>query len=402
MTDGSGDSSESASPSEQERALTDTAAGGPAEPARVIVPRWIQLVVLPLSVLFFWEIARAAGKVLVVFIVAGVIALILNPVVALVQRPRIPRGVAVLVVYLAFFLAVVGAGLLLANPVSNQVGVFVHNVPHLVKDANHTLAKAQVELNHHGLHVTFIKPGKTALGTVGEKITKSLSKIVSFSGGLLTEVISAGIGLVLVLVLSIYMLVYGERIGALARRLMPPGSGATDDDYPTLVQRAVSRYIGGQLLFSVIMGTTAGVALYIFGVIGLFPAGKTYALAFGAFLAVMELIPYLGPILGAIPPIIVALVADPIQAVWVALLFVGLQQFEGHIVAPQIFGHTLRINPLLVIFGLLLGEQLYGLIGVIIALPVLAVLRETLLYLSRHLTFEPWARSGERSSGTLL
>ncbi len=207
--------------------------------------------------------------------------------------------------------------------------------------------------------------------------------------------------MVLVLVLSIYMLVYGERIGALARRVMPPGSGETADDYPTLVQRAVSRYIGGQLLFSVIMGTTAGVALYIFGVLGIFPAGKTYALAFGAFLAVMELIPYLGPILGAIPPIIVALFADPIQAVWVALLFVGLQQFEGHIVAPQIFGHTLRINPLLVIFGLLLGEQLYGFIGVIVALPVLAVLRETLLYLSRHLTLEPWGRSGERSSGTL-
>ena len=75
-----------------------------------------------------------------------------------------------------------------------------------------------------------------------------------------------------------------------------------------------------------------------------------------------------------------------------ALLFVGLQQLEGHVVAPQIFGHTLRINPLLVIFALLLGLQLYGIVGALIALPILSVLRETVVYLSRHVELEPWDR----------
>ena len=74
----------------------------------------------------------------------------------------------------------------------------------------------------------------------------------------------------------------------------------------------------------------------------------------------MELVPYVGPILGALPPVLVALFTKPISAVWVTLLFVGLQQLEGHFVAPQIFGHTLRINPLLVIFALLLGLQVQG------------------------------------------
>ena len=69
---------------------------------------------------------------------------------------------------------------------------------------------------------------------------------------------------------------------------------------------------------------------------------------------------------------------------WVTLLFVGLQQLEGHIVAPQIFGHTLRINPLLVIFALLLGLQLMASSGALIALPILSVLRETAVYLGRH------------------
>jgi putative heme transporter len=402
VAEGLKDASAAAPPDEQERELADSepegteagAAGAEApEPPRLIVPRWVQLVLLPIGLLLLWAIAKAAGKVLLVFVVAAVIALILNPVVALVQRPRIPRGLAVLVVYLAFFLALVGAGFLLANPVSKQVRTFVNDVPHLVKEANRRLADLEGELNDDGLHVHFIKQGKTALQTIQDKAAKSLSKIVSFSGALLTEVVTAGIQLVLVFVLSVYMLVYGERIGSLVRRVMPRGSGEPADDYPTLVQRAVSRYVGGQLLFSLIMGTTAGIALYIFGLIGIFPAGKTYALAFGAFLAVMELIPYIGPILGAVPPIIVALFSEPIQALWVALLFVGIQQFEGHVVAPQIFGHTLRINPLVVIFGLLLGEQLYGFVGVLVALPVLAILRETVLYLRRHLAFEPWERS---------
>ena len=75
------------------------------------------------------------------------------------------------------------------------------------------------------------------------------------------------------------------------------------------------------------------------------------------------------------------------------LTFIGLQQLEGHVVAPQIFGHTLRINPLLVIFALLLGLQVHGIIGALIALPILSVLRETAVYLHRHLSLEPWNRS---------
>jgi predicted PurR-regulated permease PerM len=157
------------------------------------------------------------------------------------------------------------------------------------------------------------------------------------------------------------------------------------------VQRAVSGYVRGQLLFSAIMGVSAGVALWIFGAIGIFPLGQTYAFAFGLFFGLMELVPYVGPVLGALPPVIVALVQDPLTALWVVLLFVALQQLEGHVVAPNVFGRALRLNPLLVILALLLGGQIYGFVGALVALPIAAVLRETVVYLRRHLVFEPWA-----------
>jgi predicted PurR-regulated permease PerM len=382
-------------PSELEREVVPDSPELPpkAEPPRAIVPRWVQLVLLPVALFALWALAKAAGKVLLLFVIAALIALILHPAVAFVQRPRVPRGLAVLIVYVAFFLTLVGIGFLLANPISNQVRTFTDNLPHIVREANKTIANVQNELDRRGVHLEIVKQGKTALQSIQDKVAKSASKFVSFGGSLLTEAASAIFDLVLVFVLSVYMLVYGDRIGRLVRCGMPDGDGTPADDYPTLVQHAVSRYVGGQLAFSVLMGASAGLSLYVFGLIGIFPDGRKYALAFGLFYGVMELVPYVGPILGAVPPVLVAVFTDPIVGLWVALLFVGLQQLEGHVIAPQIFGHTLRINPLLVIFALLLGLQLHGIVGALIALPILAILRETVVYLSRHIELEPWDRT---------
>jgi predicted PurR-regulated permease PerM len=386
-------------PTREEEGLAGAPDESPTPPPRAVVPRWVQLVLLPLALVAAWAIAKAAGKVLVLFIIAALIALILNPAVGFVHRSRVPRGLAVLAVYLAFFLALAGIGFLLANPISHQVQRFSENLPKLEREANHQLAVFERTLNRNGIHVKIVKPGKTALQSITDKVSKSAGKFASFGTALLTEVANAIFDLILIFVLSVYMLLYGPEIGRLARRLMPVGDGSKADDYPVLVQRAVSRYVGGQLLFSFIMGFSAGVSLYIFGITGIFPDGEKYAVAFGVFYGIMELIPYIGPILGAIPPVLVALFTDPISAVWLVLLFIGLQQLEGHVIAPQVFGHTLRINPLVVIFALLLGLQVHGVIGALVALPILSVLRETAVYLSRHITFEAWTERTHSGTG---
>ena len=228
---------------------------------------------------------------------------------------------------------------------------------------------------------------------------KGSGDVVSFGRDLVQRLVEGAFALILVLVVSVYMLLYAESIGRLVRQVMPLGDGTPEDDFPIRAQKAVSSYVRGQLLFSVIMGTTAGIALYILGVLGIFPDGRSYALFFGVFFGLMELIPYVGPVLGAVPPIIVALLQDPLTAVWVALLFLGLQQIEGHVVAPQVFGFSLRLNPIIVIFALLFGAEAYGIIGALIALPLVAVLRETVVYLNRHLEFEGWAPRPRAESG---
>ena len=363
----------------------------PARVEPVVVPRWVQLVALPLAILGLWALLRAAGPVLLVFLVAAVIALILNPLVKLIQRRvRLPRGLAIAAVYVGFFAAVVGLVAVLIDPVSNQVEAFQKDVPGLIDSANASLANFQSWLDDRGIGVEIKAQGETALETLRDNVLQGSGDLLSFTQDLLRRIVEAGFALVLVIVISVYMLLYGDRIGGVARAGVPPGDGTPEDDFPIRVQKAVSGYVRGQLLFSLIMGTSAGVALWIVGAIGLFPDGKTYALFFGAFFGLMELVPYVGPVLGAIPPILVALLQDPLTAVWVALLFLALQQLEGHVVAPQVFGHTLRINPLLVIFALLIGGQLYGIVGAFVALPLAAVARETSIYLRRHLVLEPW------------
>src|SRR5439155_18472202 len=100
---------------------------------------------------------------------------------------------------------------------------------------------------------------------------------------------------------------------------------------------------------------------------------------------------YVGPAIGAFPPVLIAaLSGHPLDSVWLIIAFVVLQQLEGHVVAPQVFGQALRINPLLVIFALLLGGEVAGFIGAFIALPIAAIVRETIVYMRRHLVFQRW------------
>ena len=108
-------------------------------------------------------------------------------------------------------------------------------------------------------------------------------------------------------------------------------------------------YVRGQILFSLIMGASAALSLYIFGLLGHLPGRQDVCVFFGAFYGLMEFIPYIGPIIGPLPAVLVALFNDPISAVWVIILFIALQQLEGHLVAPQVFRISLRINPILII-----------------------------------------------------
>jgi predicted PurR-regulated permease PerM len=363
---------------------------------RIAIPRWIQLVGLPLLLLLGWTLANTVGRAVFLFVVAGLIALLLNPVVRALGRIWIPRGIAIAIVYLSFVAAATFCVIALATVGTDRVRTTADRVNnYFTKDnlhhrtgAERDVYRLQIWLNTH--HLERIKIRKQGLEFVRSINIKGVtSKAIHLIEGAALSAIEILFSIVLVVVVSIYMLLDMHRLGAAIDRRFPPKNGSPP--LLTQLEQALAGYVKGQLLLSLIMGFSAGLGLWLFGAIGLVPGFDRYALYFGLWVAFTELIPYLGPWLGALPPFFYALVIHPIAALWVALLFLGIQQVEGHIVVPKVMGNALRLHPLLVIFGLLAGAEIYGILGVFIALPLLAVLRALWEFFAERVALETWA-----------
>ena len=138
------------------------------------------------------------------------------------------------------------------------------------------------------------------------------------------------------------------------------------------------------------MGASVGVAMWILSLVGAFPSGGRYALFFGVWAGLMEAIPYLGPVLAAVPPSVVAVFDSPLSALWVIITFILIQEVEGHILVPVIMGSRFRVHPLVVIFAILAGGEIHGITGMLIAIPLIPLVKETWLFFRPRLQFEGW------------
>ena len=377
-------------------------------PPRIEVPRWIQLVGLPLLLVLTWVVATAAGHVVFLFLVAALVALLLDPIVRGLQRTHLPRGLSVAIVYLSFAaalgLVIVSVATLVVGETKTAASRFNDYFTNRHHGAGQTSADRDVDrlqrwLNTHHLKSVDVQArGHRIVRQIRQRdVGKYTNKIVSFVEGAALSIGKTLFSVVLLFVVSIYMLLDMQRFGRAIDRRYPPRPG----EQPLLrsIEHALASYVRGQVLLSLIIGTTAGIGLWIFAAVGLLPHAEQYALLFGAVVAVTEIIPYLGPWLGALPPFVYALVVHPLSALWVALLFLGIHQIEGHIVVPNVMGNALRLHPLLVIFGLATGAEVYGLPGALIALPLLAVARAVWEFFADRIKFEPWSSGRDAAGG---
>jgi predicted PurR-regulated permease PerM len=376
-----------------------TAPAGP--PPRIQIPRWIQLVGLPLLVFFLWLFASAAGHAVLLFVIAALIALLLDPVIRTLGAFKIRRGLSVAFVYLTFAASLALVILTIATVVVGQTKTAAErfnayfNVTHgrnHMTSADRDVDRLQHWLNtHHLQSIKIEKRGHDIVKRIRQRdVGRYTHRIVNFVEGAAVSIGEALFDAVLVVVMSIYMLLDMQRFSRAVDRRFPPYGGR-----PLVwrVEHALLSYVRGQFLLSLIIGSSAGLGLWVLGATGLLPGADKYALIFGAWVAVTEVLPYVGPWLGAIPPAIYALVVHPFSVVWVLLLFLGIHQIEGHVVVPKVFGNVLRLHPLLVIFGLLAGTTLYGFVGALMTLPLLAVGRAIWGFFAERLTLEPWTGS---------
>ena len=380
----------------------------PGAAPKIQIPRWIQLVGLPVLLVLAWVVAGRVFHVVFLFLVALLIALLLNPLVTWISsvqlgRFKIRRGLSVALVYLSFAAALIvviwGLATVVVDQTKTAANRFdayfttLHGQPPRT-DADRDVDRLQHWLDTHGLgSIKVQERGHRWVKQIREKdVGKYTHRVVNFLEGAAISIGKLLFSAVVVLVVSVYMLLDFARLAVRIDRRFPPRPGSA----PLLVrmEQAVAGYVKGQLLVSLIIGASAGLGLWLLGVSGAVPGIDRYALLFGAWVAVTELIPYLGPWLGAVPAGIYALVVHPISLLWVTILFLAIHQIEGHVVVPNVMGNALRLHPLLVIFGLLSGGEAYGLPGVFVALPLLAAGRAVWEFFGERVALEQWPASG--------
>lgn len=362
------------------------------------VPRWIQLVGLPVLALLAWTLAATLGHALFLFLTAAVIAFLLNPLVRALHSLRVRRGIGVALVYLSFAAAVIALIVALGTVVVEQtrsaadrVDAYLTDEPGRSGDSgfNRDVADLEGWLRGRGLDVELRDQVDEWIRDVN--VSDLTQEAISFAEGAAFGVVELLFSLILIVVISVYMLLDMPKLERGIDRRFPPHGGAP---LTLRIESALAGYVRGQLLLSTIIGTSAGVGMWALGALGLVPGAEEYALLFGLWTALIEVIPYIGPWLSAVPPAIYALVVDPISFLWVAALFVFIYQVEGHVVVPNVMANALRLHPLLVIFGLLAGAELYGIAGILVALPVLAASRAIWEFFAERVTLEPWHDGG--------
>ncbi len=340
------------------------AAGGPT-PIRISKRAGITLALAVFAV--FAVVVYLVPDVLITTLGGFALALVLSFPVRLLSR-FMPRGLAILLSFLLAVGLIVLAFLLLVPIIAGQIASLVGAVPSIAGEVERYVNSLLGFLQDRGV---LSGDPEQLVSRLTENLPDRLTSIASGALGGVFGFLSGTFSFVLtlfgVVFIGAYLLIDVRKIKAAFLRASPHAYRRDARDLWNDFGSSLSRYLSGLLLILFIQGAVSAVGLWLIGV--------PYALALGAFVSVTAVIPYLGAWLGAIPAVIVAFTVSPTTALITAVLFLGIQQLEGNLLTPKIQGDTLRVHPILVFLAVIVGGGLAGILGVLVAVPALAVIR---------------------------
>lgn len=345
-----------------------------SEPERVhrwgaSVKRTVVVIILVLLALVIYRFRVVIPPLLIAFL----IAFILDPIVDfLTARLRMARGLATGLVFLALIL--VGLSVMAAPMTA------VPSIQRAVRSIQFDFVGLVSAIGDFFAHPLEIPGGYTIdLSSVYRDLISMLrSFVTTVARGTLNlafTIASGVVWLVFILMAAFYMVKDADRITEQLENLAPPGYR---DDVRRLRQQIAevwNAFLRGQLLLGLSVGTLTAISCFIVGV--------PYAWALGLLAGVLEFLPNIGPVIAAIPAILLALFQGsdhlPLDNVWFAVLVAGLyiiiQQIENNLLVPRIMGRTLKLHPLAVLIAIIIGGNLAGILGILLAAPMLATLR---------------------------
>jgi predicted PurR-regulated permease PerM len=299
------------------------------------------------------------GELISILLTAALVAFLLNYAVAVVE-PFLPRSVAAVLVYLAAAIAVVFIALTLVPPVFNQGRQLVTNLPSLLEQGQQQLASFQDWSVAHNLPFDV----RILASQLLARVQAQAEAIASTGVGLVVGTFNWFLDLILILVISFYMLIDGERVWRGLTSLLSP---TIRDELTQSLERNLQRFVTGQLLLGLFMAVTLTPTFWALNV--------PFFLLFAVFIGLMEVIPFIGATLGIATVVIVVAFIDWWLALEVLGIAIAIQQVKDNLIAPRIMGNLTGLSPVIIFVSLLLGARVGGLLGVILAIPLTGVVK---------------------------
>src|SRR3989344_3737172 len=323
----------------------------------------VATVVKIVAVFLLFALIYLLRDIAIILLFAIVIASAVGPFADWVEKKKIPRVLGVALLYLSiFFLA--GFLVSLVVPfVTGEVNQLIQDLPNFISRVSTSIEKAQQSSGRFtDLFNEILNLLDSFSAYLQASSTSAFGFVVSIFGGILS--------FLAVIVISFYLSVMKGGTEGFIRSVIPNKYESHFLNIWRRSERKVGRWLQGQLLLALIVGLAVYVALSILGI--------KFALLLGILAMILELVPTVGPVLAAVPAVILALTQAPILGLWVIVAYLIIQQLENHVLVPIIMGRTVGLNPVVVILAILIGLKLAGIAGMILSVPVAAIIVEIL------------------------
>ncbi len=295
------------------------------------------------------------SDVLAILFVATLLSSALSPLVGAMQKKGLPRGLGVLLIYIAIFSVFTCAIALLIPPLMEQYSEFAKAFP--------AYAERFISL------VQSVSPDGNLLEQLKKGFQSIESSLVQAAGGIFVKIFDFVKGIIaffFVFVVTFYMIVQERAIKGAIHLVTPVRYRFYIDGLISQIQKKIGLWLRSQLILCFI--------IFLMVFTGLMVLGVPYALILALVAGLAEFVPYIGPVLGSVPAIFIAFDQSPLLALWVLILFLVIQRLENDFIVPRVMQKTIGINPLVSVVAILVGVKLGGFLGVMLAIPVTAII----------------------------
>ena len=327
------------------------------------------VILLGTYVLKEWAVFKFIKSLLLVIspiFIGLIIAWLFDPVVSWLQKKKIPRVIGCILVYLVFF---GGIGLLLyllLPTFTNQIKDFIAGIPDTLRDIRLFINRFINNINsNYNYDLTSVKDQVYAsMDSISKNITTNLPNMLFNT---FKAIISGSITFILGIMIGFYMLYDFDKLNKNFLKILPKKWKKNAIELTDRINNSLRGYVQGVFIVMFFVFVTQSIGLTI--------AGLKAPLVFALFCAITDVIPYFGPYIGAIPAIIVGFTISPVVGIGCIISIIIVQLLENNFYQPLIMGHTMKLHPVTIMVGLLVFEHFFGIIGMIVATPVIACLK---------------------------